>query len=67
MIPILVHTYGLDVQSAVDTVGELCKASIARFTASRALLPSWNPEIDRAVEKYVLGLQDWIVGKPVIP
>jgi len=62
MIPILIYTQGCDLQSAVDIVGELCKASVDRFVASRALLPSWGTEVDRAVEQYVLGLQDWISG-----
>jgi alpha-muurolene/germacrene-A/gamma-muurolene synthase len=62
MIPILVCTEGRDLQSAVDAVGELCKSSIERFITGRALLPTWGAGVDHAVEQYVLGLQDWIVG-----
>lgn len=62
MIPVMMHSSGLDLQSAVDAVGELCRASVDRFIAGRASIPSWGPEIDRDVDIYVQGLQDWIVG-----
>ena len=52
----------MDLQAAVDAVGDLCKSSIDRFEADRQVLPSWGPEIDRDVQAYVQGLQDWIVG-----
>lgn len=56
------HQYNLDVQAAVDFAGDLCHKSIERFEADRQTLPSWGPEVDHAVQAYVLGLQDWIVG-----
>lgn len=62
MIPVVMHEEGLDLQSAVDFVGALCKQSIDRFVDCRANLPSWGPEIDRQVAVYVEGLADWIVG-----
>ncbi|TCD64044.1 terpene cyclase [Steccherinum ochraceum] len=62
MISVFMETQGMDLQGAVDTVGELCRASIERFEAGRKELPSWGPVIDRDVEIYIQGLQDWIVG-----
>ncbi|KAF9237775.1 isoprenoid synthase domain-containing protein [Melanogaster broomeanus] len=62
LIAVLMHEKGLDLQSAVDYVGELCKASIQRFEEGRAMLPSWGEEVDQQVAIYVEGLQDWIVG-----
>ena len=62
MIVVMMRQEGLDLQSAVDFVGDLCKQSIDRFTEQRANIPSWGPEIDQQVEKYVTGLADWIVG-----
>ena len=54
---------GLDLQSAANFVGNLCKKSIDRFNDDRLNnLPSWGPEIDRDVAIYVGGLADWIVG-----
>jgi len=62
MIPVIMNHHSLDLQSAVDFVGQLCKQSIDRFNSDRAQLPSWGPEIDRQVQIYVNGLADWIVG-----
>lgn len=62
MIPVVMQEQGLDLQSAVDFVGGLCKQSIDRFVRDRAQLPSWGPKIDRDVAVYVEGLADWIVG-----
>ncbi|KAF5390807.1 hypothetical protein D9757_004424 [Collybiopsis confluens] len=62
MIPVIMNHHSLDLQSAVDFVGQLCKQSIDRFISDRAQLPSWGPEIDRQVQTYVDGLADWIVG-----
>jgi hypothetical protein len=62
MIVILMKHRGLDLQPAVDFVGNKCKSSVDRFTAERERLPSWGPEIDEQVKIYVNGLADWIVG-----
>ena len=62
MIVILMIYQGHSLQSAVDYVGELCRETINNFIADRERLPSWGEEIDEMVRKYVLGLQDWIVG-----
>ncbi|KAF4618910.1 hypothetical protein D9613_010112 [Agrocybe pediades] len=62
MIPVVMNQEGIDLQSAVDFVGNMCKQSIDRFIEERSRLPSWGPEIDRQVDIYVNGLADWIVG-----
>ncbi|KIY47372.1 terpenoid synthase [Fistulina hepatica ATCC 64428] len=62
MIPVVMNDRGLDLQSAVDFVGELCRQCIDRFVTERTQLPSWGPEIDRDVNVYVEGLASWIVG-----
>ncbi|KAJ7512778.1 isoprenoid synthase domain-containing protein [Mycena galericulata] len=62
MIPVVMHEQGLDLQSAVDFVGDMCKQSIDRFIEDRSQLPSWGPKIDRDVAVYVDGLANWIVG-----
>lgn len=62
MISVVMNEYGLDLQSAVDFVGDMCKRSIDRFNKDRLELPCWSPEIDRDVAIYVQGLADWIVG-----
>ncbi|TFK67853.1 terpenoid synthase [Pluteus cervinus] len=62
MISVVMNQEGLDLQSAVDFVGRLCKESIDRFNQDRANVPSWGPKIDEEVSIYVNGLADWIVG-----
>jgi len=62
MIVILMKYHGLDLQGAVDYVGNLCSQTIDTFIENKANLPSWGPEIDDMVARYVQGLQDWIVG-----
>ncbi|KAG8216688.1 isoprenoid synthase domain-containing protein [Butyriboletus roseoflavus] len=62
MINVIMHEQGLDLQDAVNAVGDLCKRAIDRFTHDRANLPSWGPTIDADVRVYVDGLADWIVG-----
>jgi hypothetical protein len=62
MIAVVMNQEGVDLQTAVDFVGDMCKQSIDRFQEERSRLPSWGPEIDRDVAIYVEGLADWIVG-----
>ncbi|KAK2461246.1 hypothetical protein APHAL10511_006773 [Amanita phalloides] len=62
MISVVMNEHGLDLQSAVDFVGDMCKQSIDRFNKERQELPCWSPEIDRDVAVYVQGLANWIVG-----
>jgi hypothetical protein len=62
MIPVVMHEQGLPLQGAVDFVGDLCKQCIERFEQDKAELPSWGPEIDRDVQIYIRGLEDWMVG-----
>jgi hypothetical protein len=62
MIVILMQQQGHTLQSAVDFVGDLCEHSIKSFSSNREKIPSWGPEIDDMVRRYVQGLQDWIVG-----
>jgi hypothetical protein len=62
MIVVVMDEEGLDLQSAVDFVGCLCRQSIDRFNEDRRNIPSWGPKIDRDVAVYVDGLANWIVG-----
>ncbi|KAF8205517.1 terpenoid synthase [Mycena galopus ATCC 62051] len=62
MIIILMKYHGHTLQSAMDYVGELCRSTIDAFIQNRASLPAWEPEIQAMVERYVQGLEAWIVG-----
>lgn len=62
IIVVLMREQSLDLQGAVDYIGWLCKGSVQRFEDNRAVLPSWGAELDRQVDIYVEGLQNWIIG-----
>ncbi|KAG6896817.1 Alpha-muurolene synthase [Termitomyces sp. T32_za158] len=62
MVAILMEHNGHTLQSAVDYVGDLCTQTIAGFERDCDQLPSWGPEIDGMVQKYVECLKSWIVG-----
>ena len=53
----------MDLQAAMDYVGEMCRLTMQQFVANKARLPSFGgPQINRDVAGYVQGLQNWIVG-----
>jgi hypothetical protein len=62
MIVILMKYHNHTLQSAMDYVGNLCSETIDNFERLKGQLPSWGPEIDDMVARYIQGLQDWIVG-----
>lgn len=65
MIVVVQTQEQLDLQSAVDYVGDLCLGCVDRFETLRAALPSWGPQIDDQLAVYVQGLGDWMIGNLV--
>ncbi|KAI0760326.1 terpenoid synthase [Fomes fomentarius] len=65
MIVVVQNQQKLELQEAVDYVGDLCLACIDRFQALRKALPSWGPEIDAQLQVYIDGLGDWMIGNLV--
>ena len=63
MVSVVMQEKGLDLQQAMDLIGDYCKGCLDRFESDRQKLPSWGPEVDKMVAQYVDGLQNWIVGK----
>ena len=53
---------GLNLQQAVDRIGEMCKQTIETFVENQARVPSWGDDIDKDVKLYVNGMQEWIAG-----
>ncbi|KAG1870643.1 isoprenoid synthase domain-containing protein [Suillus subalutaceus] len=62
MVAVLMDDRGLDLQGAIDYTAQMCKDAIQRFESNRAILPSWEEEVDRQVAIYVEGMQNWMVG-----
>ena len=67
MVAVVMADKGLTVQEAIEFVGDLCLACVDRFENDLYLLPSWGPEIDRDIVKYVDGLQNWMAGNSITP
>ncbi len=65
MICILQEHYGMDLQEAMDYVGEMCRMTMENFKENAKRLPSFgSAEVDADVAAYVKALQDWMVGQP---
>jgi len=54
-------------QSAIDYAGDMWKQTLEKFMEDEKKLPSWGPEVDDMVQKYVSGLRDWCVGYVFFP
>ncbi|KAG8917205.1 hypothetical protein FRC03_004894 [Tulasnella sp. 419] len=62
LVVIAMREKGLDLQGAVDWLGDLIKRRIDQYVSEKAQLPSWGPEVDAGVAKYVAGLERWVIG-----
>ena len=62
MITVIMNQQSLSLQEAIDSVSDLCKDTINAFEFTRRSLPSWGPDLDRQVQLYIDGLQNWIIG-----
>ena len=62
MVITLMRHNNLSLQGAIDYVGDLCKQTIDAFSTNKTKIPSWGPEIDEMVARYVECLQAWIPG-----
>jgi len=62
MVCVFMNYDGLNLQQAVDRIGEMCKQTIETFVENQARVPSWGDDIDKDVKLYVNGMQEWIAG-----
>lgn len=62
MVTVMMKKYNLDLQSAVDRVGDLCVDAITTYKKARADFPSYGPKVDKDLEKFFHGLQSWLSG-----
>ncbi|KIJ56931.1 hypothetical protein M422DRAFT_238521 [Sphaerobolus stellatus SS14] len=61
MVVILMKTEELELQDAINRVGEMCFQSLHNFLQYRKLIPSWG-SIDQNVTRFIQGLENWIVA-----
>ncbi len=62
LLHVLMVNHRLDLRHALREAFDLINGDLDRFIAAEAALPSWGPEIDRRVARYVDGLKAWIRG-----
>ncbi|EIW77853.1 terpenoid synthase [Coniophora puteana RWD-64-598 SS2] len=61
-ITVLMQTLDLDLQAAVDHVGEMFSQKMEGCMRGRAMLPSWGVKVDADVERFFDALDQWVVG-----
>jgi len=52
----------IGLQEAFDVAGQLFQNNAEEFLRNKELLPSWGPEVDEVVSRYVTGLECWVGG-----
>ncbi|KAK4445273.1 terpenoid synthase [Podospora aff. communis PSN243] len=62
LVTVVMHQMGLSPQAAIDWIADWVDGIVQDFLQCRADLPSWGPEIDAQVNKYVDGLGAWVRG-----
>ena len=62
ILTVLMETKGFNLQEAADHAGVLFGDLTNRFVAERKKLPSWGPDLDRDINRYVDEIGHWVVG-----
>ena len=62
IVTVLMEANGFNLQQAVDRAGRIWGDLMNRFVEERKRLPSWGPELDRDVNRYVDAIGHWVVG-----
>jgi len=62
ILSVLMKEKGLNLQEAADHAGALFGDLMSRFVAERKKLPSWGPDLDRDINRYIDGISHWPVG-----
>ncbi|KAF8514883.1 terpenoid synthase [Hysterangium stoloniferum] len=62
MVIILMETHALELQDAVDYVGDMCITTLDKFREYKQDLPKWGTEVDRDVARFIRGLENWLIA-----
>jgi len=62
LITVIREERGVGLQGAFDIAGQFFESHAEEFLRCKELLPSWGPEVDEAVSRYVTGLGCWVSG-----
>lgn len=53
--------HDLELQEAINTVGDMCFSVLNDFQRYKRQLPSWG-QIDSDLSRYIAGLENWMIG-----
>ncbi|KAK0624077.1 terpenoid synthase [Immersiella caudata] len=62
LVTVVMHQMDLSPQAAIDWIADWIDSLVRDFLRCQADLPSWGPEIDAQVSKYIDGLGNWVRG-----
>ena len=62
LITVIQHERGVELQEAMDIAGEFFANYAQEFDMWKGQLPSWGPEVDAAVSKYIRGMGACVRG-----
>lgn len=62
LITVIKEEEKIGLQEAFDVAGRLFKSYVEDFLRCKESLPSWGPDVDEAVSRYVAGLECWVSG-----
>ncbi|KAH7911343.1 isoprenoid synthase domain-containing protein [Hygrophoropsis aurantiaca] len=62
VVTVLMREHGIELQEAADMVGGIFEELMRRYLEDRTRLPSWGPEVDADVARYIQGIDHWVVG-----
>ncbi|KZT07703.1 terpenoid synthase [Laetiporus sulphureus 93-53] len=62
IMTVLMKAHNCDLQAAADMVGEHFKKLMDSFYADKAQIRSWGPEMDAVVAKFVMAMENWVIG-----
>ena len=61
-VTVVMAEKGVGLQESFDFAGKFFENEVKEFLEWKAKMPSWGPEIDDAVSRYVSGLECWVAG-----
>ncbi|KAH9915132.1 isoprenoid synthase domain-containing protein [Fomitopsis serialis] len=62
VVTVVMESQHCDLQTAADHVGLRFKQLVDSFEADKLRLPSWGPQRDAIVAKFVMAMESWVVG-----
>lgn len=60
LVTVVMRQHNKDVRGAMEWIAELHEKLVKQFLDTLKMLPSWGPQIDDQVARYVDGLGNWV-------